>query len=381
MSEHTASHYSYNDERVPDVEQHIVHQSRSTAPSNSARNARPRTSRQQNDDDRRLRRLSQFVTSRGRQDDTSMDTRSLLSLASDLVQVLDRPASNEGQTDRPSQSTSRQGALARSTAAGHVGNPRTLLPDQPSRHGGSSEQLPYPSRDRVQSLPSGESLRRPTRSESTPIHANVNYRRGAVGYGHTVLAGHISEYAHAVVEDEYSYADMEELAGSMPAPISRLSSNTRPRSVQPQPEQPRSRPAATPRSSFAHVPCQADLGRTGQVLDARLSARRHAAEPADHQLDNISVHSLDIESEAQARATLAEGGESDMELTGPARPSQLISQHDYSRHRPAHCSVPSPVDHQEPDVHKTMCSPTVTRAKVRLNFSQLGEGLFRLGGL
>ena len=72
----------------------------------------------------------------------------------------------------------------------------------------------------MQSLPSGESLRRPTRSESTPLHANVNYRRGAIGYGHTVLAGHFSEYAHAVVNDEYSYADMGELAGSMPAPIS-----------------------------------------------------------------------------------------------------------------------------------------------------------------
>ena len=79
------------------------------------------------------------------------------------------------------------------------------------------------------------------------------------------------------------------------------------------------------------MPCQGDLGRPGLVLDAGLPARQQAAVPADHQLDNISVHSLDIESEALARATLEEGGERDMELTGLARPSQLISQHDYSR--------------------------------------------------
>ena len=95
MSRHT-SYNSSADVRVPDVEQHIVQQARSTA--------RPRASRHfDEDDDRRLRRLSQFVTSRGRQDDTSMDTRSLISLASDLVQVLDRPASNNEQTNRPAR--------------------------------------------------------------------------------------------------------------------------------------------------------------------------------------------------------------------------------------------------------------------------------------
>ena len=92
--------------------------------------------------------------------------------------------------------------------------------DQSSRHGGDTEGLLYPSRDRVQSLHNEESLRCPIRSESTPLHANVNYRRGAVDYGHTVLAGHISEYAHAEVDDEYSDADMRDLAGSMPASIS-----------------------------------------------------------------------------------------------------------------------------------------------------------------
>ena len=89
----------------------------------------------------------------------------------------------------------------------------------------------YPSQDRVQSLHSKESLKHPIRPESTLLHANVNYRRWAVDYGHTVLAGHIDEFAHAEVDDEYGDADIRNLAGSVPAPISRLSSNTRPRSV------------------------------------------------------------------------------------------------------------------------------------------------------
>ena len=54
MSKHTASHYSYDDDRVPDVEQHIVQQARSIAPGNSASNARPRSSRHFDEDDRRL---------------------------------------------------------------------------------------------------------------------------------------------------------------------------------------------------------------------------------------------------------------------------------------------------------------------------------------
>ena len=84
-----------------------------------------------------------------------------------------------------------------------------------------------------------------------------------------------------------------------------------------------------------------------------MSARQQAAVPAARQLNNISVHSLDSRSEALARATLEEGGEREMEFTGPARPSQLTSQHGYYQPRPAHCSDPSPVDHQEPDVSRT----------------------------
>ena len=99
------------------------------------------------------------------------------------------------------QSSTRQRALARSTATGHVGNPRTHLLDQPSWHGSNPERLLTPCWDTVQSLHSEESLRRPIRPESTRLHANVNYRRGAVDFGHTVLAGHINEQAHAEVDD------------------------------------------------------------------------------------------------------------------------------------------------------------------------------------
>ena len=314
--------------RVPDIEQYIVYP-RSGAPSIPARNAnRPILSRHMDYDD------SQSVTSRGRQYDSSMSSSRLLQLAGYDKQVPDRPASALQQESRPIQSSSRQGALTTS-------NPSYL--DESSWLGSNPERLLAPCRDRVQSIPQELSVRRSIRSESTPV----------VDYGRTALAGQADQLAHADVEYEYGDADMRNLAGSMPVPISRLSSNTRPRSVQPQPEQPRSRPAATPRSSLAPVPCQADLGRPGLVLDAGLSARQKAAVPAARQLDNVSIHSLDIRSEALARATLKAGGGREMEFTGPARPSQLISQPGYYQHRPAHCSVSSSVDHQEPDVHRT----------------------------
>ena len=114
MSRHTASNYSSTDMRVPDVQQHIVHHTRSRALSNSARHAnRPRSSRHIEEDDRRAQRLSQSFISRSRQDDT-IDTGSLLSLASDFVQILDRPANNNGQRIRPTQFTSIQWALTSS---------------------------------------------------------------------------------------------------------------------------------------------------------------------------------------------------------------------------------------------------------------------------
>ena len=281
MSRHT-SYYSSYDMRVPDIEQHIVHP-RSGAPSIPARNAnRPRLSRHMDYDD------SQSVTSRGRQYDSSMSSSRLLQLAGYDKQVPNRPANALQQESRPIQSSSRQGALTTS-------NPSYL--DESSWLGSNPERLLAPCRDRVQSIPQELSVRRSIRSESTPV----------VDYGRTALAGQADQLAHADVEYEYGNADIRNLAGSMPAPISRLSSNTRPRSVQPQPEQPRSRPAATPRSSLAPVPCQADLGRPGLVLDAGLSARQQAAVPAARQLDNVSIHSLDIRSEALPRATLEEG--------------------------------------------------------------------------
>ena len=64
-----------------------------------------------------------------------------------------------------------------------------------------------------------------------------------------------------------------------------------------------------------------------------------AADPIEHQLDRVSVYSLDIESEAQvARATLERGGgERDMEFTGLSRPQPIIHQDQpvlRSEHRP-----------------------------------------------
>ena len=78
--------------------------------------------------------------------------------------------------------------------------------------------------------------------------------------------------------------------------------------VTPQAEQARGRPSAAPRSSLVPVPGQGNLGRPDSVLDTSVPVSGQAAELAKHQLDQISVQSLDIGSEAHlACTTLAEG--------------------------------------------------------------------------
>ena len=55
---------------------------------------------------------------------------------------------------------------------------------------------------------------------------------------------------------------------------------------------------------------QADRGRPVSTLATHGHVGEPAVDPAEHKMDQVSVHSLDIESEAQvARATLEGGGE------------------------------------------------------------------------
>ena len=164
MSGHTASGYSINsqDMRVPDVNQHVVHPPRSTTAGNHA-----------GIDSSYYRHLDEYFNYELRSA-ADMNTHSLSRLAGNSIQAHYRPANEPEHGLLSVQSSTRQRALARSTAAGHVGNPRTPLQDQPSWHGGNPERLPSPCRDSVQSIPAELSVRHPIRPESTRLHPNVN---------------------------------------------------------------------------------------------------------------------------------------------------------------------------------------------------------------
>ena len=178
MSRHTGE-YS-QDMGVPDVQQHVV-QPRSIAPSLSAREALGY-----------YRHMDELFNYDSRSDD-AMNTQSLLRLAGNLIQAPHRPACEPEHGSQSVQSSTRQGALARSTATGHVGNPRTHLLNQPSWHGSSPERLLQPCQDRVQSIQHYElSVRHSICPESTRLNPNINIRHSDVAdYRHTVLAGHV----------------------------------------------------------------------------------------------------------------------------------------------------------------------------------------------
>ena len=324
MSGHTASGYSINSQemRVPDVNQHVVHPPRSTTAGNPA-----------GIDSSYYRHLDEYFNYELRSA-ADMNTHSLSRLAGNSIQAHYRPANEPEHGLLSVQSSTRQRALARSTAAGHVGNPRTPLQDQPSWHGGNPERLPSPCRDRVQSIPAELSVRHPIRPESTRLHPNVNARRGGVAdYRHTVLAGHVDGMNPMDVNDRFG-TDLGSLTGSLPAPISRLTD----RSVLAEHASNRH----TAASCHPYVPeiGQADHCRPVPTLATHGQAREQARDPTDHLLDQVSVHSLDIESEAQfARATLERGG--GRERYGFHRPISTFSAYYPSGSASAEARAPS----------------------------------------
>ena len=208
MSRHTSCNNSH-EMRVPDVDQHLIHPTRSTTSGIPA-----------GIDSSYQRHMDKYFNYDLRSAD-NVNTLSLSRLAGNSIQAHHRPANEPEHGSTSVQSSTRQRALARSNAAGHVGNPRTPLQDQPSWHGGSPQRLPTPCRDRVQSIPAELSVRHPTRPESTRLHPNVNARRGGVAdYRHTLLAGHVDGMNPMDYNDRFG-TDLGSLTGSMPAPISR----------------------------------------------------------------------------------------------------------------------------------------------------------------
>ena len=192
---------------MPDVDQHVIHPTRSTTAGIPA-----------GIDSSYQRHMDEYFNYDLRSAD-NMNTHSLSRLAGNSIQAHIRPANEPEHGSLSVQSLTRQRALARSTAAGHVDNPRTLLSDQPSRHGSSPERLLTPCRDRVQSIPPELSVRHSIRPESTRLHPNVNTRRGgAADYRHTVIAGHV-DGLNPVDHNAGFGSDLWSLTGSLPAPI------------------------------------------------------------------------------------------------------------------------------------------------------------------
>ena len=109
-------------------------------------------------------------------------------------------------------------------------------------------------------------------------------------------------------------------------------------------------------------------------------------ELAEHQIEQISVNSLDINSEAQfARATITEGGERDMDLTGSVHSSVLSHQQSYRRPRSVQASNLCSVDFQESeralDIGRTRQSLVQADCyQSRGQTESQSEGLFHLGG-
>ena len=114
MSRHTVNDHPH-EMRVPDVQQHVVHPPRSIAPSIPA-----------SEDPGSYRHMDEIFNHDSHRDE-SMYTQSLLRLARNLLQAPHRPTYEPEHGSLSVQSSTRQRALARSTA--------TL--DQPSWHGSS----------------------------------------------------------------------------------------------------------------------------------------------------------------------------------------------------------------------------------------------------
>ena len=73
-----------------------------------------------------------------------------------------------------------------------------------------------------------------------------------------------------------------------------------------------SRQVATSYNPYVHEIGQADGSRPVSTHVTHGHVGEPAADPIEHQMERVSVHSLDIKSEAQvARATLERGGERD----------------------------------------------------------------------
>ena len=70
-----------------------------------------------------------------------------------------------------------------------------------------------------------------------------------------------------------------------------------------------SRQAATSYNPYVHEIGQADGRRPVLTLVTHGHVGEQAADPIEHQMDQVSVHSLDIESEAQVACATLERGE------------------------------------------------------------------------
>ena len=102
---------------MPDVDQHVIHPTRSATAGNPA-----------GIDSSYYRHMDEYFNYDLRSAD-DVNTHSLSRLAGNSIQAHHRPANEPEHGSLSVHSSTRQRALARSTAAGHVGNPRTPLQD------------------------------------------------------------------------------------------------------------------------------------------------------------------------------------------------------------------------------------------------------------